>query len=154
MDGPVPERDGGESTSSDGLAMDVTGDAPGGRVSLTGELDVLSAPRLEQLLTALLSNGYRRISVDASGLTFLAAAGLNVLCRATRRYREAGGRLQLVAVPQQIRRLLLLTGLDTSLDLERSAECEAEPLPASRPDGAVPAPRTPAPLSERDRSRG
>jgi anti-anti-sigma factor len=135
--------DGRRPTSSDGLAVAVVGDAPCGRVLLTGELDVLSAPRLEQLLTDLLSTGYRHVSVDSSGLAFLAAAGLNVLCQATCRYQEAGGRLHLVAIPRQIRRLLAVTGLDTSLDLECSAEFEAEALPATRWNGAGPAPRTP-----------
>jgi anti-sigma B factor antagonist len=143
VDRSQPEMDGRRPTSSDGLAVAVVGDVPCGRVLLTGELDVLSAPRLEQLLTDLLSTGYRHVSVDSSGLAFLAAAGLNVLCQATYRYQEAGGRLQLVAIPWQIRRLLVITGLDTSLDLERSAEFEAEALPATRSNGAGPAPRTP-----------
>jgi anti-sigma B factor antagonist len=143
MDGPVPEMDGRKPTSSDGVAVAVVGDVPGGRVLLTGELDVLTAPRLEQLLTDLLSTGYRHVSVDCSGVRFLGAAGLNVLCQATCRYQEAGGRLQLVALPRQVRRLLVITGLDTSLDLERLAEFEAEPLPVTRSNGAGPAPRKP-----------
>jgi len=135
--------DGRKPTSSDGLVLAVVGDVPDGRVLIAGELDVLTAPRLEQLLTDLLTTGYRHVSVDCSSVSFLAAAGLDVFCRATCRYREAGGRLQLVALPRQIRRLLAITGLGTSLNLERSAEPEPENLPATRPNGAGPAPRTP-----------
>ena len=89
---PQPEMDGRNPTSSDGLVLAVVGGVPDGRVLLAGELDMLTAPRLEQLLTDLLSTGYRHVSVDCSGVNFLAAAGLNVFCRATCRYREAGGR--------------------------------------------------------------
>jgi anti-sigma B factor antagonist len=135
VDGSQPEMDGRAPTSSRGLAVAVVGDVPTGRVLLTGELDVLTAPRLEQLLTDLLSTGYRHISVDSSGVAFLAAAGLNVLCRATCRYQEAGGRLQLVAIPRQIRRLLVITGLDTCLDVEHSTGSEFETSPATRPNG-------------------
>jgi len=123
--------------------MAVVGDPPCGRVLLTGELDILTAPRLERLLTDLLSTGYRHVSVDCSGVRFLGAAGMNVLCQATCRYQKARGRLHLVAIPRQVRRLLLITGLDKSLDLERLAEFEAETLPVTRPNGAGPAPRTP-----------
>jgi anti-sigma B factor antagonist len=141
--------DGRKPTSSDRLVLAVVGDVPDGRVLLAGELDILTAPRLEQLLTDLLSTGYRHVSADCSGVSFLAAAGLNVFCRATFRYQKAGGRLQLVAIPRQIRRVLAITGLDTRLNLECSAEPEPEPepepetLPATRPNGAGPAPRTP-----------
>ena len=114
--------DGRKPTSLDGLAVGVVGDVPDGRVLLAGELDGLTAPRLEQLLTDLLSTGYRHVSVDCSSVGFLAAAGLNVFCRATCRYQKAGGRLQLVAIPRQIRRVLAITGLDMRLNLERSAE--------------------------------
>jgi anti-sigma B factor antagonist len=119
VDGPQPEMDGRKPTSADGIVLAVVGDVPDGRVLLAGELDGLTAPHLEQLLTDLLSSGHRHVSVDCSGVDFLAAAGLNVFCRATCRYQEAGGRLQLVAIPRQIRRLLAITGLDTRLNWSR-----------------------------------
>jgi anti-anti-sigma regulatory factor len=75
VDRPVPEMDGRRPTSSDGLVLAVLGNVSGGRVLLVGELDLLTAPRLEQLLTDLLSTGYRHVSVDSSGVSFLAAAG-------------------------------------------------------------------------------
>ena len=108
--------DGRRPTSSNDLVLAVVGDVPDGRVLLAGELDGLTAPRLEQLLTDLLSTGYRHLSVDCSGVGFLAAAGLNVFCQATCRYQAAGGWMQLVAVPRQIRRVLAITGLDTRLN--------------------------------------
>jgi anti-sigma B factor antagonist len=143
VDGPQPEKDGTKPTSSDDLVLALVGDVPDGRVLLAGELDILTTPRLEQMLTELLSTGYRHVSVDCSGVNFLAAAGLNVFCRATCRYREAGGRLHLVALPRQIRRVLVITGLDTRLNLERFGEPGPETLPATRSNGAGPAPRTP-----------
>jgi anti-anti-sigma factor len=143
MHRPQPEMDGRNPTSSGGLVLAVVGGVPDGRVLLAGELDMLTAPRLEQLLTDLLSTGYRHVSVDCSGVNFLAGAGLNVFCRATCRYRDAGGRLHLVALPRQTRRVLAITGLDTRLNLERFAEPGPETLPATRSNGAGPAPRTP-----------
>jgi anti-sigma B factor antagonist len=152
VDEPQPEKDG--RAPSDGLVLALVGDVPDGRVLLAGELDILTTPRLEQMLTELLSTGYRHVSVDFSGVNFLAAAGLNVFCRATGRYQEAGGRLQLVAIPRQIRRVLAITGLDTRLNLKCLAEEPGpETVPATRPNGAGPARRTP-PHGTRDAHAG
>jgi hypothetical protein len=49
-----------------------------------------TARRLDVLLDELLSAGYRQLSVNLSEVRLFAAAGLNVLCRATRRYHEDG----------------------------------------------------------------
>src|SRR5687768_14912306 len=51
VQGPQPEVDGRKPSSSDGLVLAVVGDVPDGRVLLAGELDMLTAPRFEQLLT-------------------------------------------------------------------------------------------------------
>ena len=95
----------------DDVDLTVAGDAPRGQVLVAGDLDMLIAPRLEVLLDELLSAGYRQLSVDLSGVGFVAAAGLNVLCRATRRYHEAAGRLHLVALSRPVRRVLIISGL-------------------------------------------
>jgi anti-sigma B factor antagonist len=107
----------GERSDADDLLLIVSGAVPRGQVLVGGELDLLTAPRLERFLIELLQAGYREVGVDASGVNFFAAAGLNALCRVTGRYRAAGGRLQLVAMPAQIRRVLALSGLDAGLDV-------------------------------------
>jgi anti-anti-sigma factor len=97
-------------------------------VVVAGELDMLTAPRLEQLLTELLHAGYRRVSVDSSGVTFFAAAGLNVICHATDQYHEAGGQLRVVALPRHIRHVLDSTGLAGGLNLEHTTALTSPPL--------------------------
>ena len=103
--------------ASDALRLAVFGDVPRGRVVIVGELDLLTAPQLERLLTKLLHAGYRQLSVDASGVDFFAAAGLNVLIEASCRYQEAGGRLQLLDVPAPVQRVLTISRLDAGLNL-------------------------------------
>jgi len=94
------------------------GDVPDGRVRVTGELDILTAPRLSTLLTELLHRGYRQVNVDTAGVDFCGAAGLNVLCNATRCYRTVGGRLHVVALSPQIRRVLGLARVGGELDID------------------------------------
>lgn len=47
-------------------------------VQLFGELDMVSAPRLERRLDQLRRDGTRLITLDLSGVEFLTAAGLSV----------------------------------------------------------------------------
>ena len=57
--------------ASDALRLAVFGGVPRGRVVIVGELDLLTAPQLERLLTKLLHARYRQLSVDASGVASL-----------------------------------------------------------------------------------
>ncbi len=114
------------------------GSAPRGRVVVVGELDMLTAPRLEQLLAALLRAGYRQLDVDVSGVDFIAAAGLNALVRAGDSYQNAGGRLHLIALPPLVQRLLTMFGIDADLHLVSSGDGTLEAA-ATRHNGSGPA---------------
>ena len=96
-------------------------------VSLRGELDVASAPHLQQVLDQLCRDGYAEIVLDLSGLEFLSAAGLTVLHRVDDHLRPAGGRLILHRPRWLARRALAITGLDTVLTIRpataRSRNC-------------------------------
>jgi anti-anti-sigma factor len=131
----------GSNPRSDALELAVLGDVPRGRVLIVGELDLLTAPRLEQLLTHLFCAGYRQLGVDASGVAFFAAAGLNVLVRASRCFREAGGQLQLLALSAPVQRVLTIARLDAGLDLVQPDGHKAQTAAVIRQNGAGPARR-------------
>src|SRR5262245_55657874 len=66
----------------------------GGRtiMSVGGEIDLYTAPRLHgELVTALAGGGPEQIVVDMSGVEFCDSTGRNVLLAADRRAREEGG---------------------------------------------------------------
>ena len=138
---PDPQSDGWHAWSG-GFTMTVTGDGPRGRVLVSGELDMLTAPRLNTLLMELLHRGYRQVSVDASALDFCAAAGLNVLCDATRCYREVGGRLLVGVLAPPVRRVLALARVGGDLDFECRGGAEAASWPVSGSNSAGPAGRS------------
>jgi anti-anti-sigma factor len=137
---PRHETDGADLVDdeplADGLTLAVFGRIPCAQVVVGGDLDMLTAPRLEQLLTELLHAGYRQVGVDFSGVTFFAAAGLNVICRATGHYREVEGQLRVAAFPRQIRHILDATGLIGDFNLQESTRFGAEFPLAHRVDGA------------------
>lgn len=86
-------------------------------VQLLGELDVVSAPRLEERLDQLRRDGAQLITLDLSGTEFLGAAGLSVFIEADQALQTAGGRLLLTRPTHMARRVLTITGLDTMLSV-------------------------------------
>jgi anti-sigma B factor antagonist len=88
----------------------------GGRVimSLGGEIDLYTAPRLHGELDSILAgDAPAQIVVDMSGVEFCDSTGMNVLLGAHRRARELGGDLELAAPRPTIRKILQVTGLET-----------------------------------------
>ena len=87
-------------------------------VRLRGELDLATASHLEQRLDRLRRDGHRQLVLDLSELEFLSAAGLTVLLRADQALRALGGRLILTGPTRIVRRVLTITELDATLDIQ------------------------------------
>ncbi len=86
-------------------------------VTVAGEVDVATAPRLHDRLVGLASDGHRRIAVDLEGVTMLDWMGLGALLGVLARVRSLGGELVLVAPSPATRELLALTDLDRVLPI-------------------------------------
>ena len=82
-----------------------------GVISVTGELDLHTSPRLRDALLSHLANDARNLSVDLSGVTFIDSTGLSVLIAALRRARSVGGDVRLRAPSRQTYKVLELTKL-------------------------------------------
>jgi len=94
-------------------------------VSVAGEVDLSSAPRLAELIwKARRQAGVYppRVVVDLSGVEFMDTAGLEVLLEEWNSSRQADGRMCLVAPEGPITRLLEVTGLSDLLDLYAELE--------------------------------
>ena len=87
-------------------------------VSIVGELDLHTAPELEQAFGAILSRGGRSVVVDLAGLEFIDSAALAALLRAEPRFQSRGGRFILVTEDRRTLRTLEITGLDLRFDIE------------------------------------
>jgi anti-sigma B factor antagonist len=90
-----------EATEQDGVAV----------VSVFGEVDVSTAPRLRQQLVETASSGHDWVVVDLDGLDFLDSTGLGVLVSGLKRFRTQGGDLLLVCNARRILRVFEITGL-------------------------------------------
>jgi anti-sigma B factor antagonist len=87
-------------------------DEAGGVVlALSGELDVVSAPALEQRLREALLEPSAHVTLDLSDLEFVDSAGVSVLIKA-RQDAESRGRTLVLARPtEQVYRVFALVGL-------------------------------------------
>jgi anti-sigma B factor antagonist len=91
-------------------------------VALSGELDLASAPRLEDELKRIEQNDPPVIVLDLQGLGFMDSSGLRSLLSADARAREQGRRLVLVRGDERVQRVLRITRLDERLEIVDSAD--------------------------------
>jgi anti-sigma B factor antagonist len=104
-------------------------------VTICGEIDLYTAPRLHSELAGLLAEGMPpRVVIDMSGVEFCDSTGMNVLLSCLRRARERGGELEIAAPKPAVRKILQVTGLDSVFTLIE----DTDPRGLSRPKPAVP----------------
>jgi anti-sigma B factor antagonist len=101
-------------------------------VTICGEIDLYTAPRLHSELAAVLVDGMpARVVIDMSGVDFCDSTGMNVLLSCLRRVRERGGELEIASPKPAVRKILQVTGLDSVFTLVDDANM-------GRPKPAVP----------------
>lgn len=97
-------------------------------VTVTGEIDLATAPRLRDRLADVLHRSGPRVILDLARVTFCDSSGLAAFLGIARRARLLGGDLLLAAPTAQIRKALHVTGLDQELRI----------LPAATPNAGDP----------------
>ncbi len=80
-------------------------------ITLRGEIDVYTAPRLRQTLIDLVDSGVTNIVVDMEKVDFLDSTGLGVLVGGLKRVKDKDGSLKLVATQDRILKIFDITGL-------------------------------------------
>lgn len=80
-------------------------------VSVSGEVDIATAPAVGAELADVLAEGRVRAVVDLSAVTFLDSSGLAVLVGAHNQFKAAGGQVRLVVTDRRVRMPLEVTGL-------------------------------------------
>jgi anti-sigma B factor antagonist len=91
-------------------------------IAVSGELDLASSAALEEELTRVIQSSVEIVVVDLRELEFMDSTGLSTLVKAHQRAEEAGQRFALIRGPQQVQRLLSLTGVAERLELADSPE--------------------------------
>jgi anti-anti-sigma factor len=96
------------------LLVDVNGsdDAAVQRIAVAGEVDMLSAPAVQEAVVDVLHRRHpRRIEIDLRGVTFLDSAGIRTLLICHDDARQENCLLTLVDPHPRVYRVLQITGL-------------------------------------------
>jgi anti-sigma B factor antagonist len=97
----VAETFGISEASPDGVAV----------LSVTGELDIATAPRLREQLESTIEAGSDPVIVDLLGVTFIDSTALGVLIGALKKCRESDTELRLVVAEARVLKVFEITGL-------------------------------------------
>jgi anti-sigma B factor antagonist len=81
----------------------------GVRMTVSGELDMYTAPKLRSRVMEVLALPLESLTLDLERVTFLDSAGLSALIGAAREAEARGVAFGLVGVPAQARRVMDLT---------------------------------------------
>lgn len=96
------------------MELDIRSQQDGAVCSLTldGEVDVYTAPRLKEELVALIQGGCSHVIIDMESVGFIDSSGLGVLVSALRRVREKDGSVRIVCTRDSVLKIFRITGLD------------------------------------------
>lgn len=96
------------------MELDIRSEQDGAvcKVTLEGEVDVYTAPRLKEELTSLIAGGCHFLIVDMEKVAFIDSSGLGVLVSALRRAREKDGAIRIVCTREGVLKIFRITGLD------------------------------------------
>ena len=81
-------------------------------ITVAGELDLATAPLLEERLDVIIGDATADVAVDLSQVTFLDSSGLNVLAAAHQRLTTSGAQLVVVDASPFVLTALEVSGLD------------------------------------------
>ena len=91
-------------------------------VSVGGEIDVYTAPKLRDRITELVAAGVYRIVIDMEAVEFLDSTGLGVLVGGLKKVRAQDGSLELICTQDRLLKIFRITGLAKVFVIHDSAD--------------------------------
>jgi len=89
-------------------------------VTVSGDLDLASAPQLEAVFEALEARASDQVLVDLAAVSFLDSSGIRAVVRAKRRLDGIGATLVIDAVSDAARQVLEISGILDALSEQPS----------------------------------
>ena len=91
-------------------------------VSVGGEIDVYTAPKLREQIVSLVEEGHYHLVIDMEDVEFLDSTGLGVLVGGLKRVRAHEGSLRLVCTQERILKIFRITGLTKVFPIHGTVE--------------------------------
>jgi anti-sigma B factor antagonist len=80
-------------------------------VSVGGEIDVYTAPKLRDKVTELVGEGHYNLVIDMENVEFLDSTGLGVLVGGLKKVRAHDGSMEIVCNQDRLLKIFRITGL-------------------------------------------
>lgn len=94
-------------------------------LALSGRLDGLASPALDQKVDALLASGARSLVFDCSALNYVSSAGLRSFLTAAKKVKAVNGRASFAALTPAVHEVFELSGFLTVLAIYPTAAAAA-----------------------------
>jgi anti-sigma B factor antagonist len=91
-------------------------------VTVGGEIDVYTAPKLRDKITELVAAGSYRMLIDMERVEFLDSTGLGVLVGGLKKVRAHDGSLELICGQERLLKIFRITGLSKVFVIHDSTE--------------------------------
>lgn len=82
-------------------------------VIINKDLDLYNVPELRKCLTQCIEERQINIEIDCSNMSFIDSTGLGELASIMKTVKSYGGSITITGLKQHIKKIFLLTGLDT-----------------------------------------
>jgi anti-sigma B factor antagonist len=102
-------------------------------ISLSGEVDLYTAPEFKQQLLDAIGKGAKSVIVDFTNTTFIDSTTLGVLVGGVKRLRTNDGQLSLVCSDRNITKIFEITGLDRVFTIHATRDEAVAALSSSEP---------------------
>lgn len=97
-------------------------------LGLTGRLDGLTSPTVENKVNALIAGGTRKLVIDCARIAYISSAGLRVFLSAAKKMKSAGGGIAFAALTPAVQDAFELSGFSNILAIHPDTAAAAAAL--------------------------
>ncbi len=91
-------------------------------VSVAGEIDAFTAPKLREAILPLAEETDPNITINLRNVSYMDSTGLGVFVGLLKNVRKNNGQLNLVELSDRLERLFTITGLSDIIDISSKSE--------------------------------
>jgi len=99
------------------LVIDTTRNDDGSVISVGGDIDLYSSPRLRDAMFAEIDSAVARLALDLSEVRYMDSSGVATLVEGLQRARAAGVAFKLVSPSPKVKQVLEMTRLEAVFEV-------------------------------------
>ncbi|MDQ0228070.1 anti-sigma factor antagonist [Metabacillus niabensis] len=104
------------------IKIEITNNSDETNISITGEIDVYTAPKLRESIFPLAQMPNPSIVVSLANVSYMDSTGLGVFIGLLKMVRKNEGQLRLIELSERLVRLFRITGLNDIIDISSKSK--------------------------------